>query len=162
MVLLASDYDQTRFLKATDLPTPRKFRIKCVTEEPMDQDKTKKLVVWFTNDEHGLVLNKTNNRILRGAFGDPVDHWKGQIIVIFSEMKNNGKLGLSVRIPPAKQATAAPAAPQPPAPQPSSGNGATAVAKPEAATPPVRAVRVSDPELEAVPLDEEMGDDIPF
>ena len=33
-------------------------------------DKEKKLVVWFTNDERGLVLNKTNNRTLRGAFGD--------------------------------------------------------------------------------------------
>ena len=27
-------------------------------------------MVWFTNDERGLVLNKTNNRTLRGAFGD--------------------------------------------------------------------------------------------
>ena len=78
MVLLASDYDQTRFFKASDFPTPRKFRIKDVTEEVMDQDKAKKLVVWFTNDEHGLVVNKTNNRILRGAFGDPVKGWTGQ------------------------------------------------------------------------------------
>jgi hypothetical protein len=47
------------------------------------EQKERKLVVWFTNDECGLVLNKTNNRAIRGAFGDAVDGWVGKIIIIF-------------------------------------------------------------------------------
>ena len=32
-----------------------------------------KLTVWFTNDKRGLVLNRTNNRTIRAAYGDDVD-----------------------------------------------------------------------------------------
>jgi len=49
----------------------------------MGEDKERKLCVWFTNDARGLVLNKTNNRTLRGAFGDACDGWKGKIVVVF-------------------------------------------------------------------------------
>ena len=58
--------------KAEDLEREKKFRIKTVTEEEFEvgDKKEKKLVVWFTNDERGLVLNKINNRTIRGAFGD--------------------------------------------------------------------------------------------
>jgi len=124
MVLLASSYDQSRFFKAADLTQEKKLRIKEVTEEliGVGADQKKKLVVWFTNDEHGLVLNKTNNRTLRGAFGDPVSGWVGKIIVLFpTQDEYRGKMGpaLRVRIPAPKQATAgngqaaAPARPKP-------------------------------------------------
>ena len=58
-----------RFLKAADLQAEKKFRIKRVTEETVgvDKDKEQKLVVWFTNDKRGLVLNRLNNRIIRKA-----------------------------------------------------------------------------------------------
>jgi hypothetical protein len=62
--------------------------------------------VWFTNDPRGLILNKTNNRTLRGAFGDPVAGWKNKIVVLFSTTTDNrGKMvpALRVRIPPPKQ-----------------------------------------------------------
>ena len=93
-----------------------------------DGKAEKKLVVWFTNDERGLVLNKTNNRTIRGAFGDDTANWVGKIIVVFPTMTDfRGKMtpALRVRIPPPKQATAAAhaAAPQQPV---TSGNGAAA------------------------------------
>ena len=46
--------------KAADLEHEKKFRIKSAIEEEIerDQKREKKLVVWFTNDERGLVLNK--------------------------------------------------------------------------------------------------------
>jgi len=126
MVLLASAYDQSRFFKAADLTQEKKLRIKDVTEEWIGTgaDKEKKLVVWFTNDERGLVLNRVNNRTLRGAFGDPIEGWKGKIIILFPTMAEfRGKMGpaLRVRIPPPKgngqgQAAAAPAGPPPPPP----------------------------------------------
>jgi hypothetical protein len=128
MVLLASAYDQSRFFKAADLTQEKKLRIKEATEELIGtgHDKEKKLVVWFTNDEHGLVLNKTNNRALRAAFGDPVSGWVGKIIVLFSTQDEfRGKLGpaMRVRIPPPKgngqgQAAAKPAPAEPPPPPP--------------------------------------------
>src|SRR6516164_5394410 len=128
MVLLASDYDKSRFLKAADLKSEKKFKIKNVTEELVGEEQEKKPVLWFTNDERGLVLNKTNIRTLAGAYGDPMKDWIGKIIVVFPTMANfRGRMvdALRVRIPPPQQAT---------------GNGQTAAAaKPKAATlpPPV-------------------------
>lgn len=177
MVLLASDYDQSRFLRAADVPVERKFRVKNVTEEVVgtDKDKQKKLVCWFTNDRRGLVLNQGNNRTIRGAYGDPVAGWTDKIIVIFptmTEVRGEMKPALRVRIPPPKQPSAAPAvAPQPSgnntaaAPLPQSGNGAAAVVKPKPTTPPSQAVPVSDPELAPDPVkspSEELNDEIDF
>jgi hypothetical protein len=125
MVLLASNYDQSRFLKAQDLTTEKKFRVKSVTEEDVGigKDRERKLVVWFSNDSRGLVLNRVNNRTMRGAFGDTCDGWVGKIIVIFptmAEFRGEMKPALRVRIPPPKgngqqSAAAKPAAPPPPA-----------------------------------------------
>ena len=164
MVLLASSYDQSRFLKAADLEREKKFRIKSVTEESVGaEQKEKKLVVWFTNDEHGLVLNKTNNRTIRGAFGDAVDGWVGKIIIIFPTMVDmRGKLtaALRVRIPPPKQAGATVAVlPSKPA---QSGNGAATAAPPPK---PTTAAPVDDPELADEPpksLSDELDDEIAF
>jgi hypothetical protein len=118
MVLLASQYDQSRFFKAADVTQEKKLRIKSVTEEMIGNgaDKEQKLVIWFTNDEHGLVLNRVNNRTIRGAFGDAVDAWAGNIIVLFpTTAEFRGKMGpaLRVRIPPPKQTSSA-VKPEPP------------------------------------------------
>src|SRR5262245_21532679 len=132
MVLLASTYDQSRFFKADDLTAERKLRIKSVTEEEIGigKDKEKKLVVWFTNDSRGLVLNRVNNRTLRGAFGDACDGWTGKIIVVFptmAEFRGAMKPALRVRIPPPK------------------GNGQPVAAKaPEPVLPPTATVAADD------------------
>ena len=125
MALFASDYDQTRFLKAQDLPSERKFKIKSVTVKPIGagKDKEDKLVVWFTNDKRGLVLNRTNNRTIRGAYGDDTAGWVGKIIIVFPTMAEfRGTMGpaLRVRIPPPKQGSQAPKPPPPPPPVPAS------------------------------------------
>jgi hypothetical protein len=50
------------------LTVEKKFKIKSVSEEAVGvgKDKENKLVLWFTNDKRGLVMNKTNIRTLRG------------------------------------------------------------------------------------------------
>jgi hypothetical protein len=156
-MLLASDYDKSKYLKASDLDHEKKFRIKTVTEEELGvgKDKEKKLVVWFTTDERGLVLNKTNNRTLRGAFGDPVAGWVDKVIVVFpTEVDVRGKMGpaLRVRIPPPKKPTATA---EPAQPVKSSGNGAAAAPPPPAVDPEL----APDPKLSAA---DEMDDEIPF
>ena len=118
-MLLASAYDQSRFFKAEDLTTEKKLKIKAVTEEEIGIGKEKKLVVWFTNDPRGLVLNRVNNRTLREAFGDVCEGWVGKIIVLFpttAEFRGTMKPALRVRIPPPKgngQPAAKPVAPLP-------------------------------------------------
>jgi hypothetical protein len=149
-MLLASDYDKSRFLKAEDLDHEKKYRIKSVSEEEVGEKKEKKLVVWFTNDKRGLVLNRINNRVIRGAYGDDTALWPGKIIVIFrTTAEFRGKMGpaLRVRIPPPKPPTGT----APPSASPS-GNGA-------AVAPP----RPADPELEpdpVKPIREELDDEI--
>ena len=168
MVLLASNYDQSRFLNAVDLAGEKKFRIKEVTEEEVgqDKDKEKKLVVWST-DRRGLVLNKVNNRVLRGAFGDDCSDWKDKIIVVFPTMVEfRGKIvpGLRVRIPPPKQATAgngqatAPSAKPKPAPV-DDGLEVPPSLKREPPKP-----KPADPELDELPVSasDDLDDEIPF
>jgi hypothetical protein len=166
-MLLASDYDKSRFLKAEDLDREKKYRIRSVSEEEVGEKKEKKLVVWFTNDKRGLVLNRINNRVIRGAYGDNTTLWPGKIIVIFPTMAEfRGKMGpaLRVRIPSPKQSTAAVEPPQQPV---KSGNSAAAAPPTSgsgtATTPPAAAVH--DPDLEpdpAKPIKEEMDDEIPW
>jgi hypothetical protein len=126
MVLLASNYDQSKFLRAQDLTEAKRFKIKSVTEEKVGigADQDPKLVVWFTNSAKGLVLNKTNNRALRGAFGDDTAGWPGKIIEIFpTEADFRGRMvpALRVRIPPPAQekpaVTTKPAPPVVPGPE---------------------------------------------
>jgi len=117
------------------------------------------------------VLNKTNNRTIRGAFGDNTAGWVSKIIIIFPTMVDmRGKLtpALRVRIPPPKQVAAAAPTPNPVP----SGDGAPAAVAPALAAavaaapaPKPAAPAPVDPELEddpVQPLRDEMEDEIPF
>src|SRR5262249_56082807 len=123
MGLLGRVYDQAGFIKAQDLTAEKKFRIKSVTEEEIGigKDKERKLVVWFKNDDRGLVLNRVNNRTIRGVFGDACDGWTSKIIVVFptmAEFRGEMKPALPARIPTPKgngQPAAKPIAPPAPA-----------------------------------------------
>jgi hypothetical protein len=145
-MLLASAYDQSKYFKAAGMPTEKKLRIKDVTEEEigMGKDKETKLCVWFTNDNRGLVLNRTNNRTLRGAFGDTCESWKGKIVVLFptqDEFRGRMVPVLRVRIPPPKQAA---------------GNGQTADGIPDVLRrAPAKAVPAK------LDVDEELDDELP-
>src|SRR5262249_31847871 len=74
MVLLASSFDQSKYLNAGDLAQEKALRIKSVTVETVrtNTGQGQKPVLWFTNHNKGLVLNITNNRVLRSAFGDDI------------------------------------------------------------------------------------------
>ena len=150
MVLFASTYDQSRFFRAEDLTQDKVLRIKSVTEEVIGQaaDQQKKLVVWFTSSPKGLVLNRTNNRAIRGAYGDDVLGWAGKLIVLYPTQTDfDGKMvgALRVRIPPSKQTETSVAAPPP-----------QEAVKPAAATRPAPA---APPGPEA---DLDLDDEIPW
>lgn len=113
MTIYASNYDRSRYYKAADLKSERKLRIKDVSVEQIGTgaDQQEKLVVWFHNEDQGLPLNRTNNRILRDAFGDDVAGWAGQAVVVFPTTADfRGRLvpAIRVRIPaPSEKAAAA-------------------------------------------------------
>jgi hypothetical protein len=172
--LLASEYDVSKYLRAEDLKQEKKLRIKEVTDEVLNDRKTgkpeNKPVVWFTTIKQGLVLNKTNNRTLRGAFGDLLSGWKGKIVVIYPTMTEMG-LGLRVRIPPPKQPVASSPV------TPSNGAAVVVAAPPAAAAAPLVVVPLAaavtatavtaaaDPDLEPDPVlstSDELDDEIGF
>jgi hypothetical protein len=161
-MLLASDFDKSKYFRGTDLDREKKFRIKEVTSGVFTNEqgeKEEKLILWFTNDKRGFSLNKTNLRALRGAFGDKTAGWVNKVIALFPMMVDvRGKLasGLRVRILPPKPDAAVAASPAQPAGP--AGNGAAAVA------PPPTDPAAIDPELEPDPklsFSDELNDEIP-
>lgn len=151
MVLLASSYDQSKFFRAEDLQEEKLLKIKGVTEEMVGQgaDQEKKLVVWFTNSKKGLALNRTNNRTIRGAYGDDTADWTGKIIAVFpTQAPFRGHMvgALRVRIPP-KENPRVTTGPQPAPKSPPTKAAAKATVKPAPAPEP-------DEELELDPDDE--------
>jgi hypothetical protein len=142
MALLASMYDQSKYLKAADLQKPKRLKIKSVTEETVGQDAEKKLVVWFTNDEHGLVLNRVNNRAIRGVYGDDVAGWIGRVIELYpTEAEFRGKIGPALRVRTSPKQT---------------GNGQAAESEPVEQAKPAPAT------VQQKPLAEDLEDEIPF
>jgi hypothetical protein len=106
-----------------------------------------KPVVWFTNHEKGLPLNRTNLRTLMGAFGDDMSKWVGKIIIVYpTQAEMGGKMvgALRIRIPPPKQAAA--------------GNGQPA--KPKGAQEALNAF-AAQPEPKP-PLKDDLDDEINF
>jgi hypothetical protein len=124
-MLYASDFDQSKYLKAADIGevgSEKRVKIKAVTKETdVGERQETKACVWFTNLDKGLLLNKTNLRVLQGAFGNIMDAWPGKIAVLFVIMDNfRGKMtpSVRVRIPPPKEASKASASPPKPTPKP--------------------------------------------
>src|SRR4051812_44006461 len=103
MVLYASEFDQSRYLKAADIGevgSEKRVKIKAVTKETdVGEKQETKACVWFTTLEKGLLLNKTNLRTLQGPLGDVMDAWAGKIVVLYVIMDNfRGKPGPALRV----------------------------------------------------------------
>jgi hypothetical protein len=144
MVLLASAFDQSKFMNAGDFVAEKALRIKAVTVENMPRGEQKP-VLWFTNHQKGLILNKTNNRTLRGSFGDDMEGWAGKVLVVYPTQTDfGGKTvgALRVRIPPPKQATTA-------------GNG-----QPVKVTKPVKTAAAKDGEVLSPEPKPSLADDL--
>ena len=159
-MLLASDYDKSKYFKGTDLDREKKFRIKKVTADELTDrkgKKEKKLIVWFTNDERGLAAQQDKPSHFAGRFRRRHRRLGQQSHRDVSDDSRQRQPGLRVRILPPKQAAAAAPPTQPASP---GGNGAAAV------PPPPTTPAVVDPELVPDPpklsAADEMEDEIPF
>jgi hypothetical protein len=79
----------SKYLKADDATPPITLTVKRVSWERMkDQDGNEedKPVIWFNEEEKGMVLNRTNANTLTALFGSETDRWTGQRVVLGTEM----------------------------------------------------------------------------
>ena len=90
----------------------------CVSEElGQGADKELKPVLYFQKAQKGLVLNKTNARVIADAYGVETAAWEGRPVEIYPtqvEFRGNMVDGIRLRIPAAASTPAAPPAAAPP------------------------------------------------
>ncbi len=74
----------SKYLKAIDLPKPQLMTIEHVEEEQVGDDD--RLVVYFTEDQRGVVLGPTTlGQIVEAVGSDDTDNWIGCPIVIYND-----------------------------------------------------------------------------
>lgn len=94
-----SVYGSGKHLKAEDLKG-RTYKLIIKDIDIADfKESGKKLVLSFDGKEKGLVLNKTNARIVGKYYTPDYDNWKGKEIEIFpTETEFNGQLVPCIRV----------------------------------------------------------------
>ena len=104
----------SKFLKAADLQDQNVNVI--ISHVDMDDvgDTDKKPVVFFQGKAKGVVLNKTNSKVIAMAYGDDTDAWRGKPLILFPamvEFKGDMVEAIRCRVPktPAPSGLAAPA-----------------------------------------------------
>ena len=103
----------SKYLRAADLQDRQVKAVMSRVEMESIGDDDKKPVLYFTKGNKGLVLNKTNSKVISHAYGDDTDAWEGKEIILFPAMvdfRGDSVEAIRVRIPK-------PAVPPAPAPQ---------------------------------------------
>jgi len=78
------DLFPSRYFKASDFEDgPRTFVMSHVEKQEMAQSKKKKPVVFFNEEDKGLVLNVTNGTTIGMAYGKGIAGWEGKPITLF-------------------------------------------------------------------------------
>ena len=99
------------YLKAADLNGEQVVHtIATVKVEEIGQKRDQRPVVYFEGEARGLVLNKTNARVISEAYGLDTDDWIGHKVALYEKMVEfEGKEvpAIRVKVPKAKPAPAA-------------------------------------------------------
>jgi len=109
MAMKVGKYVQSRFLKGTDEVFEENDSVNWTVshaeeETLMGEDK---LIIYFEEEERGMVLNKTNTRRLIEAFGDDADEWVGKRVNLYTESVTfNGQTTDAIRLKKAKSQAA--------------------------------------------------------
>jgi hypothetical protein len=103
----------SKYLKADDADEDLIVTVKKVTIETLGQGPKaeEKLVVYFDEQSKGMVLNKTNAKMIaRIAKSEDTDDWKGvKIRIIATEVEFQGDMVMSLRVREAVKRKPAPA-----------------------------------------------------
>lgn len=93
----------SRYLKAEDvMERPLTVTIQRVVMEEVGPEKQERPILYFENQDRGMVCNKTNGLELAASLGDDTDSWVGHAIVLHAgKVPFGGKLvdALKVRVP---------------------------------------------------------------
>jgi hypothetical protein len=94
------------FFKASDVQEkPMRLTIEEIAEQEVGDEP--KVVVRFKAADQALVLNKTNASILAEKWGDDMEDWHGQTVLLKADKTPfNGKLVPCIRVEPVEQETA--------------------------------------------------------
>jgi hypothetical protein len=91
----------SKYLKASDFEEgPRDVSIDRVAYEPVGKERLMKPVVYFKDEEKGLILNKTNASKLTSILGSKdTNHWTGKTVTCFSAtVEFGGEMIQAIRI----------------------------------------------------------------
>ena len=87
----------SKYLRAGDLDGDLLGTMKSLMVEEINQEK--KPVLYFREDTKGLVLNKTNGKIISSLHGDETDNWPGKKITLFpTEVDFRGEIVDAIRV----------------------------------------------------------------
>jgi hypothetical protein len=96
----------SKFLKASDIPEDRPVVVRIDRVEIEDVggkgQQEHKPVLYFIGKEKGMVLNKTNSKVVANAYGDETDDWHGKSVQIYAtevEFQGDMVAALRLRIP---------------------------------------------------------------
>ena len=96
-----NDMFPSKYLKASDAESPLTLTISKVTTETMkarDGSEESKPVVFFSEQDKGMVLNKTNARTLSSMYGEETNEWVGKRATLISvEVDAFGELQKALR-----------------------------------------------------------------
>lgn len=105
----------SKYLKAADLQDKHVTLIMSSVElEKVGMgNEDPKPVLYFTKAKKGLVLNKTNSKVITTAYGDDTDEWEGKPVTLFPAMVDfAGDTVEAIRLKIPKAATPPRPAPQ--------------------------------------------------
>ena len=90
---------KSRYLRAVDVGESLKVTIANVTVDTMKakgEEEKERGVVWFDEDERGLVVNVSLGQILRAMFGLNLQDWAGKRLELYNDTTVRGKSGKAV------------------------------------------------------------------
>jgi len=91
----------SKYLKSGDLEEDLTLTIKSIIQENIGQGEKQEVkpILYFSETEKGMVLNKTNANTISSLYGPETDAWPGKRITVFAtEVDFAGKQTLALRI----------------------------------------------------------------
>jgi hypothetical protein len=91
----------SKYLKSGDLEEDLTLTIKSIIQENIGQGEKQEVkpILYFSETEKGMVLNKTNANTISSLYGPETDAWPGKRITVFAtEVDFAGKQTLALRV----------------------------------------------------------------
>lgn len=106
------DMIESKYLRKEDFDEDMICTIKGLKLEDLgkDEKKEERWIIYFREQQKGMVLNVTSIRVLESAFGDESDVWVGKKVTVYVDpnVSFQGRVVGGLRLRPMKPEKAAP------------------------------------------------------